>query len=325
MPANLTPQYHIAEDTFKKATTTEEKIAALEEMLAVIPKHKGTEKLQAELKKRLSKLRNEGAKKSAARKADPFNIEKQGAGQVVFFGYPNTGKSSLLNTLTRARTKVADYPFTTTLPATGMMPYEDILIQLIDLPPVSPELVPPGISGALRNADIILLVMDGGSDECLDQLQGCINFLREKRIVQENFNPPFRGVTPDRCLVLANKFDLPESKDNLKIVEELGPEGLIIMEVSALSGHNIGALKEKIFRTLDVVRAYSKIPGKAPDLNNPFVLKRGSTVLDLAESIHKDLASLFKFARVWGSAKFEGQSVPRDYPIQDKDIVEINT
>lgn len=170
MPANLTPQYHIAEENYKKAATIEEKIAALEEMLAVIPKHKGTEKLQADLKKRLSKLREEGARKSTAKRFDPFNIERQGAGQVMVFGYPNTGKSSLLNSLTRANTKVADYPFTTTLPVSGMMPFEDIYIQMVELPPITAEMSPPGISGALINADIILVVFDLSSDQCLEQV-----------------------------------------------------------------------------------------------------------------------------------------------------------
>lgn len=225
MPANLTPQYHAAEEIFKKASTTEEKIAALEEMLAVIPKHKGTEKLQADIKKRLAKLREESMRKGAAKRVDPFHIERQEAGQVVLFGFPNTGKSSLLNALTRASAKVAEYPFTTTLPVSGMMPFEDILIQMVDLPPINAEMSPPGISGALIGADIILVVFDAGKD---------------------------------------------------------------------------------------------------PDMKAPFVIRQGSTVLELAQKIHKDLASKLKFARVWGSARFEGQSVPKDYVLQDRDIVEIN-
>lgn len=325
MPANLTPQYHIAEENFKKAVTIEEKIAALEEMLAVIPKHKGTEKLQADIKKKLSKFREEGARKSSAKRFDPFSIERQGAGQVVIFGFPNTGKSSLLNALTRANTKVADYPFTTTLPVCGMMPYEDIYIQMVELPPIAAEMSPPGISGALINSDIIMVVFDLSSDQCLDQVGESLDFLKKKRIIREEEIPGVRSVPPHRVILVANKSDRPESKDNTEIIKELLTEKFRLFSTSAASGENIEKLKLILFETLDIIRIYSKTPGKDPDMKAPFVLKRGSTVLDLAEKIHKDIAKTLKFARVWGSTKFEGQSVPRDYSLKDRDIVEINT
>ncbi|MCL6477702.1 MAG: TGS domain-containing protein [Peptococcaceae bacterium] len=324
MPANLTPQYHAAEENFKKAATTEEKIAALEEMLAVIPKHKGTEKLQADIKKRLSKLKDETAKKGAAKRFDPFHIEKQGAGQVVLFGFPNTGKSSILNVLTRANAKVADYPFTTTLPVNGMMPFEDILIQLVDLPPITADMSPPGISGALINSDIIMVVFDASSDDCLDQVNESMNFLYKKRILREEKIPGVRSVPPDRVILVGNKIDRPQSTENMDIVRELKPGGFKLYTVSATTGENTEELKTVLFKTLDIIRVYSKVPGKEPDLKMPFVLKQGSTVLDLAEKIHKELAQKLKFARVWGSAKFEGQSVPKDYPLRDRDIVEVN-
>ncbi|MCL6611076.1 MAG: 50S ribosome-binding GTPase [Peptococcaceae bacterium] len=325
MPANLTPQYHAAEENFKKAATTEEKITALEEMLAVIPKHKGTEKLQADLKRRLSKLREEDLKKGAAKRFDPFRIERQGAGQVVLFGFPNTGKSSLLNALTRASAKVADYPFTTTMPASGMMPYEDIFVQLVDLPPITSEISPPGISGALIGADIILVVFDASSDDCLDQINESINFLYKKRVVREEIIPGVRSVPSHRVLLLGNRVDRPGSRENLDIVRELKPGEFKLYTVSALTGESLEDLKTVIFNTLNVIRVYSKVPGREPDMKTPFVIKRGCTVLDLAEKIHKDLAQNLKFARVWGSARFSGQSVPRDYVLQDRDIVEINT
>lgn len=324
MPANLTPQYHAAEENFKKAATTEEKIAALEEMLAVIPKHKGTEKLQADLKKRLSKLKEENLKKVAAKRFDPFHIEKQGAGQVVLFGFPNTGKSSLLNALTRASTKVAEYPFTTTMPVSGMMPFEDILIQMVDLPPITSDMSPPGISGALIGADIIMVVFDASSDECLDQINESINFLHKKRVIREETIPGVRSVSHDRVLLVGNCIDRPGSRENIDIARELCPGGFNLYTVSAVTGKNLEDLKAALFKTLDIIRVYSKIPGREPDMKAPFVIRQGSTVLDLAQKIHKDLANKLKFARVWGSSRFDGQSVPKDYVLQDRDIVEIN-
>ncbi|MDD4237260.1 MAG: 50S ribosome-binding GTPase [Desulfotomaculaceae bacterium] len=323
MPANLTPQYYDAEEAFKKAVNVEEKIAALEEMLAVIPKHKGTEKIQADLKKRLSKLREEGQSKSKTARVDPFFVEKQGAGQVALVGFPNTGKSALVGAVTRARPKVADYPFTTNVPLAGMMPYEDIYIQLVDTPPISQEIIPPGLAGALRNADALLVLIDAGSDECLEQLEFCLKYLTDKKIVREAAAPDTRGILPDQRLVLATRADLPQGHENIEIMRELGPAGLEIYPISAVTGMGLEALKEKIFKILGIIRIYTKIPGKEPDMRTPFILQQGSTIQDLASSIHRDLPRLMKNARLWGSARFEGQSVMRDHLLQDRDIVEI--
>ena len=324
MPANLTPIYYKAEENFKNAVSVTDKIAALEEMLAVIPKHKGTEKIQADLKRRLSKLRDEGMKKAKTGHKDPFFIEKQGAGQVVFLGCPNTGKSSLLTALTRAKPKIAEYPFTTSLPLAGMMPYQDILIQLIDTPPITEEITPEGLTGALRNADALLIVVDAGADGCLEQLTTCFDYLEQKRIIAEETVPGRRIIPRDRCLILANKADLADSQENIQIIRELGPPALEITPVSAVAGNGLELLRERIFNLLDIIRIYTKIPGKAPDLKTPFILRRGGNVLDLAESIHRDLPRLMKNAKVWGSARYEGQSVNRDYLLHDQDVVEIS-
>ena len=324
MPANLTPQYYAAEESFKKAVSVEEKIAALEEMLAVIPKHKGTEKMRADLKRRLSRFRQEGTKKARTSRADPFNIERQGAGQAALFGFPNTGKSSFLAALTRAQPKVAAYPFTTTVPLSGMMPYEDIFIQLVDTPPVTEEIIPPGLAGTLRNADMLLVLIDAASDECLEQLDFCLNYLKNKKIVRETTAPGVRGVSPDKILVLASKADQPESAGNLQIIKELGPAGIELWPFSNKTGQGLEDLRERIFQTLGVIRVYTKIPGREPDMKKPFIMKRGSTVLELAETINRDLPNLMKNARIWGSARYDGQSVTRDYIMGDRDIVEIS-
>jgi len=143
MPANLTPDYLAAERDYKQAATPAERIAALERMLATVPKHKGTEKIQADLKRRLSQARKESTKKGAAHSVPFYLVEKEGAGQVVLLGPPNAGKSQLVAALTHAHPEVADYPFTTRLPTPGMMSYQNVQIQLIDLPPLSEEFMEP--------------------------------------------------------------------------------------------------------------------------------------------------------------------------------------
>jgi len=324
LPANLTPQYYAAEESFKKAVSIEEKITALEEMLAVIPKHKGTEKIRADLRRRLSRLRRDRTKKPKTSHVDPFSIERQGAGQAVLFGFPNTGKSSFLAALTRAQPKIADYPFTTTVPLAGMMPYEDVFVQLVDTPPITEDIVPPGLIGTLRNADILLIFVDVASDECLEQLEFCLNYLKDKKIVREDLMPEVHGVSPNKVLVLASKIDQKGSKDNMQIIRELTPTGIAIHPFSTRTGEGLEVLREKIFQMLNVIRVYTKIPGKDPDVKKPFIMDHGSTIMELAQTIHRDLPRLMKNARVWGSARYDGQSVARDYIMADGDIVEIS-
>lgn len=319
MPANLTPQYYAAEERYKRARTFEEKTDALQEMLSVIPKHKGTEKLQADIKKKLAQLREENLnqKKKAKGGFNPFHVEKQGAGQIVLAGCPNTGKSALVASLTRAKVKVADFPFTTSLPATGMMPYEDVLVQLVDTPPFTAESVPPGLIGTFRNADALLIIIDLSSGECLDQLGTTLSLLSERGIIDDSGENPF--AVP--YLILGLKTDRPDSQANLGILRELHP----ILEILPFSTSDADTshLRRRIFDLLEVIRVYTKAHGKLPDLERPFVLRQGSTVLNLAYEIHRDFPDRLKSALVWGSARFDGQAVARDYVLHDKDIVEL--
>lgn len=321
MPANLTPQYYEAEEAYKKAQTIEEKKAALQDMLSAIPKHKGTEKLQADIKSRLAKLREESQKKKPSKSTyDPFKVEKQGAGQVVLVGYPNVGKSSLLGALSRAKVKIAEYPYTTSQPVAGMMPYRDTHVQIVDGPPIMPENFPPGFMNTIQSADALLIMVDALAGDCLEQLEGILELLHEKKIIDITEEQD-EVIAPKPYMIVAGKVDNPEGRENLQLIRELKPE-LELHGVSA-EGDGLEEFKENVFRLLDVIRVYGKAPGRPADMDQPFILKRGSTVLDFAEEIHKDFASNLKSALVWGSARFDGQAVPRDHVLEDGDVVEL--
>ena len=331
MPANLTPQYLKAEEAYKQAKTPEEKLACLEEMLRLIPKHKGTEKLQADIKRRISALKKGKGAKGKPSRIDPFHVEKVGAGQVVLLGAPNTGKSRLVATLTRARPEVSEAPFTTQGPYPGMMQFEDIQIQLLDLPPITPEYIPPGMMGAVRNSDGILIFCDMGAEEALDQVELAIEKCEERSIILHPPLSPLKkpeelpiGVKQIPAIIICNKMDLEGAAERFKILEELYSSKLPLHPLSLETNIGIEEFKKKVFDMLEVIRIYSKEPGKPPDMDAPFTLKKGSTVLDLAREIHKELAEKLKFARIWGSARHDGIQVPRDYVLQDKDIVEIH-
>ena len=166
MPANLTPQYLDADKRFRQAKNAAEKISALEDMLALIPKHKGTEKMQADLKRRLSKAREEAQKKGkAGARGNTYHVPREGAGQVVLVGPPNSGKSTLLAMLTNAIPEVGDYPFTTRKPLPGMMDFENVKIQLVDLPPIAPEWTEGWVYALIRNAELVLVLVDLASDD----------------------------------------------------------------------------------------------------------------------------------------------------------------
>ncbi len=319
MPANLTPQYYAVEEKYRQAQTNEERIKVLQEMLAVIPKHKGTEHLQGDIKKKIAKLKEEGKKKKQSKGFNPFGVEKQGAGQVVLAGYPNSGKSSLVGALSRAKVKVADYPYSTALPVSGMMPYKDTFIQLVDTPPLSVDNIPSGLIGTFKEADAILVVIDLFTAECLEQLAGLIQILQERDVIDLSEDGTI--IAPLPFLVVGNKCDHPEAEENLQILKDLWPD-LEIIAVSC-TGSGLETLKERIYKLLNIIRIYGKPFGKAPDMDRPFILRKGGTVLDFATQVHKDFPEKLKSALVWGSAKFDGQAVPRDYVLEDEDIVEL--
>ena len=324
MPANLPPQYHEAEKRYRAANTPADKLAALEEMLAIMPKHKGTDKLQADIKRRISKLKGL-EQKSGGKKTYGFNVKPEGAGQVALVGPPNSGKSSLVRALTRAEPEVADYPFTTRAPLAGMCPYEDVQVQLVDLPPLAEEYIEPWLPDLIRRADLLVIMLDLTEDPS-HQLSVVENLLGAKRIFltdgpnQEDDRP---GVIKPH-LLLANKLDHQDAEETLELFREIVGTGREILPVSTVSFAGLAELPARIFQALNVVRAYTKTPGKPADKHTPFILPRNSTVLDLAYKIHKDIAGRFQYARIWGGDKYDGQMVQRDYVLCDRDIIEIH-
>jgi uncharacterized protein len=329
MPANLTPQYLDADKRFRQAKTASEKISALEDMLALIPKHKGTEKMQADLKRRLSKAREEAQKKGkTGARGNTYHVPREGAGQVVLVGPPNSGKSTLLAMLTNATPDIADYPFTTRKPLPGMMDFENIKVQLVDLPPIAPEWTEGWVYALIRNADLVLVLVDLASDEVFEQVEQIGSQLSTHKIrlrYQASGENPQEGEIAKRTLLVANKEDVEEAKERGAFLTELHAADFPVLTVSAASGSNLEVLRRTLYDGLGVLRVYTKSPGKKPELDAPFVLKQGATIQDVAEAVHKDIAASLKFARVWGGDKFDGQRVTRDYLVQEGDVIELHS
>jgi hypothetical protein len=311
MPANLTPVYFKAEQWYKSATTTEEKILALEQMLAVMPKHKGTDKLKADLRQKLSALREGEEKRRKSGGVDIFHIQRSGAGQVVLLGMPNCGKSSLVGLLTDAKVHIADFPFATHAPVPGMMKYEDVPIELVDMPPITAEIVMPGQVGTYRNCDLIAIVIDLSAD-VEEQWKVCLDFLETRNLL-----PGKKTV----CICAKSDIAADGAIDKVK---QFCDNRFELIAVSVDTGEGLGELPATLFKLLGIIRVYAKPPGKKPDMNEPFTIPAGSTVHDLAVKIHRDLAEKLKHARIWGTNVYEGQSVQRHHILQDKDIVELH-
>jgi ribosome-interacting GTPase 1 len=327
MPANLPPQYKEAENRYRQAKTEAEKIMALEDMLAIIPHHKGTDKLIAQLRKRLSQHKEESQRRSSAsRRSDPFAVKKEGAAQVVLVGLPNSGKSRILSVLTNAQPLVADYPFTTRVPLPGMMRFENIQIQLVDVPPLMDSYSEAGLFTLLRNADAMAVVLDLGEDPeaqmdlILEELEKYrIRILKKGEEGQEREI----GIFYKRAVFIGNKVDLEESQSKCRRWLDQYSRKYSVLCLSAKENQNLEALRGELFAVLGKIRAYTKSPGKQADLHDPVILPRGSTVLDFASQIHKDFLTRLKFARIWGREKYDGQMVQRDYVLKDGDIIEL--
>ncbi len=330
MPANLPPQYSKAEDEFRAASTPAERLEKVREMFRLLPKHKGTEKLQAELKQKISRFRDEveGAASGAKKRSTvSHRVQSDGAGQVVLVGAPNVGKSSLLAASTKAEPKIAAYPFTTREPQPGMANWLDVSYQLVDLPPISADVMEPWLPSIVSASDAALLVVDLSEDDCVDAAEAVIRRLAEAHVELVSVIPA--GNDDERthfikAAVVANKSDLPDAIERYALVSEWFSERFPVVSVSAAARRGLDELTRTAYDLLGVIRVYTKTPGKPLEKVKPFTLESGSTVADLARSVHQQLEQSLKFARIWGSGVFEGQSVKRDHVLSDADVVELH-
>ncbi|MGB2866492.1 MAG: GTPase [Sedimentisphaerales bacterium] len=325
MPANLTPEYFKAEKWYKSAATNDEKILALERMLAVMPKHKGTDHLKADLRKKLSRLKDVGTQKKGGSHVDIFHVPRGGAGQIVLLGTPNCGKSSIVAALTNAKVHVADFPFATGGPVPGMVTFEDVHIQLVDMPPITADYSAPGQVGTYRNCDLIAIVIDL-SGNVAEQFGVCMDFLESRDLLigtetpasDDHGNALAKGAF---CICTKSDIAISGTLDSLK---QLCKRPLVFVEISAVTDGGLEELPKRLFELLGIIRVYAKPPGKPADMTEPFTLPVGSTVMDLATDIHRHLAEKLKFARIWGTGVYDGQNTQRNHILNDKDIIELH-
>ncbi len=341
MPANLTPEYRAAEVAFRKARDPRERLERLREMLRVMPKHKGTDHLQGDIRHRIKELSEEleRPRRGGGHGGPAQVIRPEGAAQIAVLGPPNAGKSSLHARLTGSDVAVAPYPFTTQHPEPGMMAHQGIHFQLIDLPAVSPAHPIPWLANTLQTADACLFVVALSDSACLEEAEGAQAVLRERRVSLSEvwpFGPAAGGSRAEGeddpfllrlpTLLLANKADrLADPAAELRVFLELTSRRYPALAVSAVTGAGLGDIGPWLFDQLGVVRVYTKAPGRPPDRAHPFALRRGQTIEDVARLVHKDLAQTLRHARVWGHAGFDGQLVGREHPVADGDVVELHT
>jgi ribosome-interacting GTPase 1 len=352
MPTNVTPEFKRAKEAFQKAREPSERLQCLREMLRTVPKHKGTEHLQADIKSRIKELTEElaGPRKGAARTGPSHTVRPDGAAQVVLVGPPNTGKSSIHVALTGSHAEVGPYPHSTQAPLPGMLPYQDIHIQLVDLPPVDAEFMEPWMPNALQQANAALLVVDLKIPGCVENVAAIRDKLDDKRISlvetwpgaldpsclvtqppprksagadDEDEDDPFRVFLP--TLLVVNKSDLDPDPEEIELLEELVGAKYPAIMCSAETGEGLDRIGRLVFEGLEIIRVYTKAPGKLPEKDKPYTLFQGDSVSDVARLIHRDIAATLKFARIWGSGKFDGQQVGRDHVVADGDVVELHS
>ena len=327
MPANLTPEYRAAEEEYRKAKDPAERLACLEKMLSVIPKHKGTDKMQGDLKRKISRLK-EGLEKKSGKKGFSVKVERVGAAQVVLVGAANSGKSALVEATTNAKTEVADYPISTRSPIPGMFPFENIQLQLVDLPPVNRDYMEPWVTDIIRNADCALWMVDASDKQIESQVNQVTAILEQRKVRLVGADAPAgKGSDPIRnirCILVATKMDLQPAESGSAWLRQRFEPGIQVLGLSAMGDSDFTPLARALFDLNRIIRVYSKTPGKEADRSLPHILHQGDRLIEFARVVHKDFAENLRYAKAWGEGMFDGQRIQRDQELQDGFIVELH-
>jgi len=300
MPINAHPDYLAAEKEYLGAQTLEEKIEKLKKMISVAPSHKGAENLRAQLKTRLKKLKEQLEKsKKSGRKTSGIKKENH---QIVILGKTNSGKSSLLNLLTNTKEKISEIPFTTIQPLIGISTIENVAMQIIENPAIDSENYDKGLT---NSADALILLIN--KLENLNDLEPFLQKATKKQIIIYNDKEKMKDLRKLQATMKSKKLNF------------------VIMNLKNPREEKIKELENKLFKTFDKIRVYTKEPSKDKS-NKPIVMKKESTVYDIAEKILKGFSKKIKQAKIWGpSSKFPGQIVGLKHKLKDLDVVEFKT
>ncbi len=377
MTVNASFEFERARIKYEQATSPEAKLAGLQEMYSTAPHHKGSENLRAEISKKIALMKRE-VEKQAEQKAkrgggDNLAVKKEGCGQIVLIGMPNSGKSTVLKQLTNVEVEVSDYPFSTIKPEIGMIPFEGAKIQLVEVPALiegsaDGKANGPQLLSVIRTADAVIMMLD--AENAKTEFETLQKELKEAGIFLNRHRPKIHiKIGQTKGISIAGKQFLKIPLDTLieflknngmhnasviieedlthlnEVFEALNErlvykkafamlnfkgkiphpvDGIRFPQFAISTPTDLNRLKPEIFGLLDMVLVYTKRPGQKPDLNSPLVLKKGSTITDLAEQLHKDFAKNLKHAKLFGpNAKFEGQRIQQEYLLQNKDIIEI--
>ena len=290
-----------------------------------MPKHKGTDHLLADLRAKISRLRKEGTKKPVVSRFNPYAVERDDCPQIMMVGPPNSGKSSLLNNLTGAASEVADYPHSTVKPSPGILRGDNYRFQLVDLPPVMGDSMEGWMGDLLRHADGMIIVLDVSNKETLEVMENVLKAIDRANIYLSGLvdgDPPLGTIT-QKAMVALNKVDSsnPEVLGLLK-VEFMNRFRMV--ETSSVIGVNKEYFAGVLAEISGFMRVFTKIPGKKADLVEPYIVKEGITVLEMAGIIHREMSENFQYARIWGENYHDGQRVGKEHILFDGDIVEMH-
>lgn len=328
MPANLTPMYHKAEREFRRATTPREQLACLEEMLRLLPKHKGTDKLQADIKRKIKEARADVASGQTSRTTAGPSIPRQGCGQILVIGGPNAGKSQLVASLTNASPEVAAYPYTTRSMTPGMMPFEEVRVQLVDTPPVASGSLDPHLLNLVRATDLVVVCVDGSDDDSPQLAAAVVDELIARKTVlaeESQYLGDDLSHLGVRSRIVLTRCQALDASLRLEFFRELADITVPAILFDSDDAKLIDSTRGQLFHSLGLVRVFTKRPGEPVDRSDPYTFSDGATIDDVAARVHKELVSRLRFAKVWSqSGDASGNTVGRDHRIADGDIVELH-